>query len=95
MPTNLHYQIALITLILSGILIFYFTFNYKKMKETTQHKLSVIYNELEIEKKNSVQLKSVQKKVKRLEQKTFQKLVKIKVDILNIDFTLGEIFNNI
>ncbi|MGJ8743011.1 hypothetical protein [Polaribacter sp.] len=65
------------------------------MKETTQHKLSVIYNELEIEKKNSVQLKSVQKKVKRLEQKTFQKLVKIKVDILNIDFTLGEIFNNI
>ncbi|MEE9407314.1 MAG: hypothetical protein V3V28_04470 [Polaribacter sp.] len=62
------------------------------MKEIENEKLSIIYNELESEKEISLQLKTIPQEIKLIERSTQQKLQKIKVDVLNIDFSFREIF---
>ncbi len=48
--------------------------------------------ELDSEKKKANQLKNISEKIKKTNNSTHLKLLKIRVDIFNIDFTLSEVF---
>lgn len=73
------------------VLVLGFYVSYQNFKNTENKYLKLLYIELESEKKISKTLKSTTKKVKELDQKTNQKLLKIKVITFNINFTLNEI----
>lgn len=63
----------------------------QKIIRLENHKLDVIYAELTSEKKLFIALQHSSEEIKKIENKTHYQLQKIKVDLLNIDFTLKEI----
>ncbi len=69
-----------------------FYISYQKLKKSENQNLNLLYLELASEKKMANQLKSVPNKIQKLDYYTQNKLRKIKIDILNINFTLSEIF---
>lgn len=76
----------LITLIVG-----WFYFSHQKTKVSNTKKLNLLHLELIFEKNKANQLKSVPKKVQELDNITHKKLQKIKVDIINIHFSLSKI----
>lgn len=68
-----------------------FYISYQKLKKSDYRNLNLLNLELASEKKMANQLNNTPKKVKKLEISTQQKLKKIKVDVLNINFSLKEI----
>lgn len=68
--------------------------NYQKYQVLASQKNELLAMEIDIENKKMTQLKNVTKKIINLEKNTNQKLVKIQIEIINIDFTLNEIWCN-
>ena len=77
---------------LISIIGIWFYVSFQKLKQTDTKNLNLLCLELASEKKTANLLKNTSKKVELLSNSTHKKLQKIKVDILNIDFTLSEIF---
>lgn len=73
------------------VFIIYFTIDYKRMKVVELYKLNNLFSEIEHEKKIANKLKSAPKEIYFIKKEMHQKLQKIKVDVLNIHFTLSEL----
>ena len=73
------------------ILILYFIMNYRPLKMAELNKLNFLYSEIEKEKQIALKLKSAPNEIEFIKKKTHKKLQIIKVDILNINYTLSEI----
>ena len=76
------------------ILLAIITYNFRthsKTKKLSQKKLAMVYNELEIEQKLSNSYKNNDTIIQSFKNKTQSKFLKIKVDLINIDFTYKEI----
>ena len=84
-------MISIIIILIGLILVLYF--NFLKIKTTENNKLSYLFLKLEAEREASIQLRKIPQEIKCIEQKTQQKLQNIKVEVLNVDFSLLEIFN--
>ena len=68
-----------------------FYVSYQKLKKSDYRNLNLLSLELASEKKLANQLNKTPKKVKNLEISINQKIIKIKVELFNINFTLKEI----
>lgn len=79
-----------ITLIL---LVVYFIYTYKRVHYFGNNRLNIIYTELKKEKEIASKLTIISDKVSLIETTTNRKINKVKVGILNLDFTLHEIFH--
>lgn len=66
--------------------------SFLKLKRKESQRISRISSELEFEKNISGKLKSVAVQIQKMEHETNQKLLNIRVTILNIHHTLWEIF---
>lgn len=73
-------------------LIIYFTINYQRIKVIEADRLKFLHAEIEVEKKASKQLEKAPQEIQLLNKNTHLKFQKIKVDVLDINFTLSEIF---
>jgi hypothetical protein len=88
-------NIFLISFIVYPIIIFLLLrlYNsYQKLKKSETENLNLLKMELDSEKKKANQLKNISEKIKKTNNSTHLKLLKIRVDIFNIDFTLSEVF---
>lgn len=74
------------------ILIIGLYISFQKLKNSENQALQLVYLDLDKEKNIKNQLKSTSEKITSLENSTQEKILKIKVGIFNIDFTLSEIF---
>ncbi|WP_435414496.1 hypothetical protein [Polaribacter aestuariivivens] len=93
MDLNSEYTIYLFCLVIIAVCIsIYLINNYKQLKTNEINKLNYLFLDLKKEKLTSNQLQKLPTELKTLEQNTQQKLQKIKVDVLNINFSLSEIF---
>ena len=93
MDLNSEYTIYLFCLLIIAVCIsIYLINNYKQLKTNEINKLNYLFLDLKKEKLTSNQLQKLPTELKTLEQNTQQKLQKIKVDVLNINFSLSEIF---
>lgn len=63
------------------------------MSVSENKKLAIISKELQREMKNFEQLKIIPQEINLIEKETKNKIQKIKVNVLNIDFSLQEIFS--
>lgn len=68
-----------------------FYYSFQKLKEVETKKIKLLYAEISSEKKVAFQLENVPKVVEKINNATQNKLLKIKVAIFNVDFTLNEI----
>ena len=84
--------LIVILLFLVLIISIYFFVTYKYLKIEESDRLKFIYSEIETEKKISKQLKHLPEEIKALQKGTHQKVQMIKIGVLDIDFTLSEIF---
>ncbi len=85
--TKIGYFLLAITILLMG----YFYFSFQKIKKAELERLKILSNEIDTEKNIEYQLKDTSKKIQRLNKSTQFKLLQIKIDIFNINFTLSEI----
>lgn len=88
-------NLILILFIISPIIFFLLLglyFSYQKLKNAEIENFNLLELELDSEKKKAHQLKNVSEKIKIINNSTHLKLLKIRVDIFNIDFTLSEVF---
>ena len=85
------YTIFLPLLVFSLAIITYNFRTYSKTKKLSQKKLAMVYNELETEQKLSKTYKNNGTIIQSLKGKTQAKFLKIKIDLINIDFTYQEI----
>lgn len=86
------YLFTVILLFLISIICIYFFVNYKRLKTEESNRLRFILSEVEEEKKVAQQLHHVPQHVKAMQQKTQLKINSINVQLLDIKFTLDEIF---
>ncbi|WP_339662960.1 hypothetical protein [uncultured Polaribacter sp.] len=84
-------EILIILVPVTLMLILWFFKNYQELKAKETKKLHLLNLEFASEKKLFIALQNSSKELKTLELKTHYKLLKIKVDLLNIDFSLKEI----
>ncbi|MDP5107163.1 MAG: hypothetical protein NWQ31_13450 [Polaribacter sp.] len=84
-------EILIILVPVTLMLILWFFKNYQELKTKETKKLHLLNLEFASEKKLFIALQNSSKELKTLELKTHYKLLKIKVDLLNIDFSLKEI----
>ena len=63
------------------------------MSVSENKKLAIISKELQREMKTSEQLKIIPIEINLIKKETKNKIQKIKVNVLNIDFSLQEIFS--
>lgn len=88
-------NLILIPFIISPIIFFLllgFYLSYQKLKNSEIENFNLLKLELDSEKKKAHQLKNVPERIKIINNSTHLKLLKIRVDIFNIDFTLSEVF---
>jgi len=85
-------SITLLLLFLVTIISIYLIINYKRIKIEESERLKVIYAEIEAEKSVSKTLNHMPQEINSLQKRTQQKIQTIKVGVLDIDFTLSEIF---
>lgn len=71
----------------------YFYYSFQKLKKVETKRLQLLYAEILLEKEVMQHFKKESKKTAGLNNSIEQKLLKIKVSIFNIDFSLSEIFN--
>ncbi|MGK0414278.1 MAG: hypothetical protein ACJA1B_002501 [Polaribacter sp.] len=74
------------------LILFWFSKKYQYLKYQETKRLELLYVELASEKKIAIRLKNTPKKVQELDRSIQKKLLKIRVNIFNIDFTLSEFF---
>lgn len=79
-------------LLVIAAIIIYFTYSFKVLKVVENKRLNLIYSKIESEKKIAKEFKNSDNDVVVFNNKTQIKLQKIKVGILNIDFTLRELY---
>lgn len=84
--------ISLFLLFLVAVISIYLIINYKRIKIEESDRLKVIYAEIETEKNISKKLDHIPLQINSLQKRTQQKIQTIKVGVLDIDFTLSEIF---
>lgn len=84
-------KILIILVPITLILVYWFYHVYQNLKMKETKKLQLLNLEFTSEKELFKGLQHSSKKLKKLESKTQYTLLKIKVDILNIDFSLKEI----
>ena len=87
--TNATYYLVPLIFILGG----YFYVSFQKLKKIETEKLQLLYTEILFEKDIAYQFKNKSKKTNSLNNSIEQKLLKIKLALFNIDFSLNEIFN--
>ena len=85
------YTIFLPLLILFFSIVTYNFYAQSKIKRIRKKELALVYNELETEKALYRKYKNNDTITQSLEDKTQSKLLKIRIDLLNIDFTYQEI----
>ena len=71
----------------------YFYVSFQKLRKLKIDRLQLLYTEISHEKEIAHQFKNVPKSINTLNNSIHQKILKIKVVIINIDFSLSEIFN--
>lgn len=88
---------TILLLITIGVitLITFFSFNYQKMKITESDRLQIVASEIEVEKKNSLFLKTTATQVEALEKNTHIYFKTINVNIFNIDFSYKEVLKQL
>ena len=74
------------------VLLLGFYLSYQKLKESEREHFKHLYLELDSEKKKAHQLKNITERIKIINNSTQRKILQIKVDIFNIDFSLNEVF---
>lgn len=74
------------------VLVAYFYYNFLKLKKYSSTQIEVLSEEISVENKVANQLKNNSKKIAQLNLDTHLKCFKIKVHIINISFTLKELF---
>lgn len=84
--------IILFLLFLVAVLSLYLIINYKQTKIEESDRLKIVYTEIEHEKNISKKLNHIPLEINSLQKRTQQKIQTIKVSILDINFTLSEIF---
>ncbi|WP_159946878.1 hypothetical protein [Polaribacter septentrionalilitoris] len=84
--------ISLFLLFLVAVISIYLIIKYKRIKIEESDRLKVIYAEIETEKNISKKLDHIPLQINSLQKRTQQKIQTIKVGVLDIDFTLSEIF---
>lgn len=84
--------ISLFLLFLVAVISIYLIINYKRIKIEESDRLKVIYAEIETEKNISKKLDHIPLEINSLQKRTQKKIQTIKVGVLDIDFTLSEIF---
>lgn len=89
----LNLKTLILTTILLLFIILFLMQKYQKLKLVEKTKLNYLFLELNKEKKVSEKLKKNNIKIKKMKIKTQQKLNQLKIESLNISFSLSEIFN--
>ncbi|MFY9241617.1 MAG: hypothetical protein WAO74_01170 [Polaribacter sp.] len=69
----------------------YFYYTFKKFKEVDSKKLALLYAEIALEKRIALELQDAPKIIEKLEYSFHNKLQKIKVAVLDVNFSLKEI----
>lgn len=93
---NLMIQILKISYFLIPVLVLFgmcFYVSFQKLKKNENKRLQHLYTEILLEEEMAHQFKNVSKRTSILNNSFEQKILKIKVAIINIDFSLNEIFN--
>lgn len=85
--TQIAYFLFPLLFILGG----YYYRSFQNLKSSESRKTALLLAEISSEKEVAYQLKSVSKETQKLNNATQEKLLKIKVGVFNIDFSLGEI----
>lgn len=85
-------SVFLTILIISILLILYFSYSFKKLKTTEKNRLKTVILELKAEKLISNRLKKVPEEISKIEKNIKEEFQKINVKVLNINFSLSEIF---
>lgn len=88
------FKIHLVIFILIITSILWGCVSYSKLKQKEILRLQRVYQEINFEKGIKEKLKYVKIETSRTESKIQEKLVKIKIDIFNLNFTLNEIFHS-
>lgn len=90
----LYNYIFLITFLMFNIIIisFFLLIKYNQLKNNEINKINLLFLELESEKKVSKKLIKKTAIINKIKNNTQLKLNKIKVSILNFDFSLSEVF---
>lgn len=86
-------KILIILVPITLMMVLWFYKNYQLLKVEETKKLQLLCLELASEKNIFIALQNSSEEINTIENKTQHKLLKIKVDLLNIDFTLKEIFS--
>lgn len=84
--------LLLLFLVLLIALVIYFKIRFQQLKVLETRRLNLICVEIEAEKKKRKKLLTSPQEILFIKKETQQRLQKIKVDILNINFTLSEVF---
>ena len=92
MNTSFYSLILLVSLSLIIVSIGLFV-NYQKLKLTENSRLQYLVNEINTEKKISKNLEKKKTEVKQIRNKIDYQFLKIKTLVLNLDFSLNEIFS--
>jgi hypothetical protein len=85
-------QISYFLLPLLFILGCYFYSSLRRLKEAETKKLNLLYAEITSEKEVAHQLNKTPKEIEKINNSIHNKLLKIKVDVFNLDYSLTEIF---
>lgn len=88
-----YFQTISILLTITCCLVFFLVFNYQKNKPLEISKLNYLFLELEKEKIVSERLETTTLEINKIEYKTQLKLNTLNVSLLNISFSLKEVFN--
>ena len=92
MNISLYSLILLVSLSLIVVSIGLFI-SYQKLKLTENSRLQYLLNEINTEKKISKNLEKKKTEVKQIRNKIDYQFLKIKTLVLNLDFSLNEIFS--
>ena len=93
LPFNSLYFIVLLSTF-STLLIFILYFNYKKTKSIEMNRLNYLFLALDKEKLVANKLNSVDLEISQIEKQTQLKINKVNTGVLNMHFSLTEIFND-
>ena len=71
---------------------FWCYYDFKSFKEKENSELNTLYCDLEAEKQLKERLKKTPDEIYNIEKNIHQKILKIKIDIFNLNFSIKEVF---
>lgn len=89
-----HPDLFIFLIISVFVTLFFLLINFKQLKNNEINKINLLLLELNLEKNLSKKLNKNSEKLKKMENNTQLKLNKIKVSILNFEFSFSEIFKS-